>query len=422
MNKHQHIGNLKALKLLKYLRSGYIRPLIELGEQADLITFRILGKTFLLPISTAHIHHTFSKDQKQLIKTPKAQFYTKKAIGLGLISTDKKAWLEERRKVKEIFNKSELDQLIEITPTLVDEILSENNEIINAKELFSRISIATMGSIFFGGFSLASQMGIINAINELVKPTFRKISSPFSFFIDPLNRLTSNARNRIFTIIADNISKAQVCSKFNLTKKYFANDPAAVESITNIIVAGFETTANTLSWLIYELGQNENMFKQVSQEVKTANLYGGYSNLKEQIPFTEACLNETLRLYPPIWIMSRTTTEKMQLAETTIYSNTNLILSPLIIHRLNKYWGQPEKFDPSRFIRSNSIHDKSYFFPFGKGVRSCIGKNVAKLEIYVILIYMIKNYNMKIQSKIIKPLPYFTLVPDKPIHLQIKKL
>jgi cytochrome P450 len=289
---------------------------------------------------------------------------------------------------------------------------------VDAQAFFSRVSIEIMGRQFFGHLSAHDQKEIIDGIGDLLEPTLKKMASPLPFLVDPFNRICKSARERVFKVMEANIAKARLASTPNLTKKYFPHGNS-VESVTNIFVAGYETTATTLTWLIFELGRNKELLERLITEFK---MVMDDADLISQIPFCKACLDETLRLYPAVWMMSRTPIENIHVDDFTFKPNTDILISPYLFHRLNKYWDSPNKFDPDRFLISeNAKVDRPYFFPFGKGVRACIGENLAKAEIYSVLFYLLKNYSFEVETKEANPVPCFTLIPDRRIQLKIIK-
>jgi cytochrome P450 len=398
--------------------NGNLEQMIPYGDSADLTSFRIANKTFLLISSHELIKSLYSLDQKQIIKPAKAQKYTKEALGTGIISTDKSQWLHERSLVKGIFNKNEIADGVKSIPEIVCEKIQSLGENLDAQAFFSSVSIEIMGRQFFGHLSAHDQKEIIDGIGDLLEPTLKKMASPLPFLVDPFNRICKSARERVFKVMEANIAKARLASTPNLTQKYFPHGNS-VESMTNIFVAGYETTATTLTWLFFELGRNKEVLDRVKAELDLVN---EDAELISQIPFCKACLDETLRLYPAVWMMSRTPVDNIQVNELIIKAKTDILLSPYLFHRLNKYWDSPNKFDPDRFFKPPPEKvDKPYFFPFGKGVRSCIGENLAKAEIYTVLAYLLKNFSLEVETNKAYPMPYFTLVPDRPIQLKIKK-
>jgi cytochrome P450 len=111
--------------------------------------------------------------------------------------------------------------------------------------------------------------------------------------------------------------------------------------------------------------------------------------------FTQAVLEETLRLYPPVWLFSRRSTNDDQLGGYEIAVNSNLFVSPYILHRSKEFWDNPNRFNPGRFInRDGAKVVNMAYFPFSLGPRRCLGEYFSFLEMKIHLGYLISKYRI----------------------------
>ncbi len=417
----KEIGPIDSLKLFRQVKRNNLSVLVDLGNKNTLTSLMLGGKKTLIPATTELLHQFFNRDQKTMVKTPRAQDYTAKAMGLGLVSTDQEAWVEKRKQVRGIFNPQQINSLMDVVQDSINHQLSQVSDSSHLSELFCSISINVIGHTFFGVFSNSDGEKIRELVNCLLESIFKRFVSPIPFFVDPFNRHTSKARRTMFEILDKNIEKARLCENDNLIKHYYPIGNCT-EDISNLFAAGYETTSNTLTWLFYEIGRHTDVNERLSKELNNVSGFESYQDLLQQIPYTIACVREVLRLYPPGWIMSRTTIERFSIEDIEVPVNTDIILSPYLFHRLDKYWTAPNQFDPTRFLGTEiPLSEALFYFPFGIGPRSCIGDKLALMEIYLVLLAFFQNYNFTIDSKKVVPKAHFTLRPSEIILINLNK-
>jgi cytochrome P450 len=104
------------------------------------------------------------------------------------------------------------------------------------------------------------------------------------------------------------------------------------------------------------------------------------------LPFCQQVIQEALRLYPPVWLLSRRSVGDDQLGEFDVPAGTLVCVSPYVLHRDERFWVQPETFDPDRFSEHRSAGRPDYaYIPFSGGPRHCIGRHLAMLEAQLVL-------------------------------------
>ncbi|MFK7861212.1 MAG: cytochrome P450 [Granulosicoccus sp.] len=155
-------------------------------------------------------------------------------------------------------------------------------------------------------------------------------------------------------------------------------DKALVDEVMTIIVAGHETTAGTLNWAWYLLSQYESVEARLHTEVDALAKEPGFDDLG-QLRFTRSVIDETLRLYPPVWLFSRkargSDTFVSDAGDFTLPAGTDVFLSPYFLHRDKRHWNRPDSFDPDRFTDENvRERNRHVYYPFSLGSRRCIGE------------------------------------------------
>lgn len=414
MEKLRQIHAFEALGILLRLKNNDLSILTELGNASEITILNAGTRKYILPSKIEWVDALMITDQQRIVKAPKAQHYTRKAIGKGLVSTDQEEWIKRRKQVRGIFGHEDMKQMGIHVMEIVNLKIANTTGPVDLYHFFNEITISAIRALLFGNIKMGDEEPILENLNKAIRIAFNKILSPVSFLSDPFDRQLNQSKELLIDFIKKDLDEAVSSNSNCLVNKYFSGGDYA-EDICNIFLAGFETTANTLFWLVYELSKRPEMLEKVREELKGAHSYQDINVLMGEAPFTTTCIKETLRLYPPGWIISRSPISSMVIEEIKIDDNCDVIVSPYLFHRLDKYWKDPDIFDPSRFAGG---YDPSFYFPFGKGPRMCIGERVAYLEILLIM-KILTGYNFRLEDKVIKPKAYFTLRPDKEINLEL---
>jgi cytochrome P450 len=154
-----------------------------------------------------------------------------------------------------------------------------------------------------------------------------------------------------------------------------------VDEVLTLIVAGHETTASALNWLWYLLATHPHVEARMHQELDAWNEFSADVNSILQLHYTRQVIEETLRLYPPGWLLTRRTINADIIGGHAVDANTDVFVSPYLVHRHPDYWEKPQTFDPDRFSPAQkSGRNRFCYLPFALGPRACIGEHFAMIE------------------------------------------
>jgi cytochrome P450 len=200
------------------------------------------------------------------------------------------------------------------------------------------------------------------------------------------------------------------------------SDAQLRDEVRTMFFAGYDTTSSALAWTWYLLAKHPEVEHRLHQEL--ADMLGGRCpSLQDlsQLRYTRMVIEESMRLYPPGWITSRTAVRDDEIEGYSIPKGTKIVLSPYVTHRLPAFWEHPEVFDPERFSpeRSAKRHRCAYI-PFGIGSRLCIGSNLAMMEALLIVAMVAQSYRLcLLPGRSVQPYPSIILQPRDGIHMTI---
>lgn len=202
-----------------------------------------------------------------------------------------------------------------------------------------------------------------------------------------------------------------------------------VEVLINSIifmVAGYDTTATTLSWLIYDLVTNPDCQDKLIQEIDTeiGDSETTYDNVFK-LRYLDMILNETLRMHPPAQRLNRKALEDVVINGVQIKKGMDCTFSLLALHFMPEYWENPNKYDPERFAPENQANLNPYaYMPFGQGPRNCIGKRLALLEVKATVVTLLQKYRFHKTEKLKVPMPTAAVglgKPAEPVFVRLEK-
>ncbi len=197
------------------------------------------------------------------------------------------------------------------------------------------------------------------------------------------------------------------------------------DEIMTLFLAGHETTANVLTWTWFLQAQNPEAEQTLSEEFE--RVLGGRVPTPADLPrlvYTDMVLRESMRLYPPVWVIGRRALEPFRLGDYELPADTNVLISQLILHRDARYFPEPERFDPDRWRADDprvTGLPRFAYFPFGGGPRVCIGAGFAMMEAVLLLATIAQRFRVQIaQGLKVKMQPTVTLRPKNGIEVTLK--
>ena len=185
---------------------------------------------------------------------------------------------------------------------------------------------------------------------------------------------------------------------------------------TTLVIAGSETTGNTIAWACYLIAQHPRIQERLQDEADLV-LAGGDASYETltRLPFTRAVITEALRLYSPVWILPRRALVDVELGGHLLRAGSMMVFSPYALNRDPRLHRDPDRFDPGRWATDYTRTGmRASFFPFGQGIRNCIGESFAWTESLLLLSAIAARWHLRLaDGACVHPVLSSTLVPNE---------
>jgi cytochrome P450 len=186
-----------------------------------------------------------------------------------------------------------------------------------------------------------------------------------------------------------------------------------VDQIGTMMGAGFITTSMALFWVAVMLALHPNHQEVMRDELAADDAASPpVPAMLRAARLSQAFVYETLRLYPPVFQLTRCATADDSIGQLEIRRGSGITVSPWILHRHEAHWDTPQLFDPGRFIRAGRVIVPKPWMPFGAGQRICIGMAFALTQIEVVLSVLLRRFRINLAGPCPRPVGRLTLAPD----------
>ena len=212
------------------------------------------------------------------------------------------------------------------------------------------------------------------------------------------------------------------------------NEEKLLVTMESFFLEAYESASIALSFLCFQLACHPEIQEKVRQEVNTVlsknNGELDFESLKD-LTYMEQVFNETFRMDPAVPVLSKVCTKECQLKGSDglscqVKPGDIAVVSLYGFHMDQKYWHDPEKFDPERFSeKQKSSRSKFVFLPFGEGPRICVGKRMAMIELKVAMVQILKDYSLELSKKTALPIKRdtsFSTYPEEGLWVTVRIL
>lgn len=393
------------------------------AKYGDIVRVRLGPQVVHLVNHPDLIEQVLQKRAANYDKNTRSSASIKSVTGDSLLTCNGEFWKRQRRMDQPAFHHRQIasfaDQMTTATRSMLDQWQAGPETLDIASEM-AHLTYSIVGQTLFS-FNTGEDAAIVEKAMRVILPhVFNRLGNIVNlpnWFPSPANSRFKRSLaevDRVVYRIIDQHRQAQRNGQLDhdlLTMLMNARDGTSGaglddsqlrnETIT-FLLAGHETTANALTWIFYLISQHPEVEQQLHQEIST--VLAGRPPTLEDVPklaYTKAVIQESMRLYPPIWIIERRVIADDVISGFTLPAGSAVVVCPYALHRHPTFWADPEKFDPSRFQNGTP----EAYIPFGAGPRFCIGNEFAMLEAHLITAMVMQSFRL-------------TLVADHPVEPQ----
>jgi cytochrome P450 len=344
-------------------------------------------------------------------------------LGEGLLTSEEPLHRQMRRIVQPAFHRERIAEYARVMERDAAEFVERitPGELFDAHAAMTELTLRIATETLFGSDESDSARLVREAL-RLMMNEFPKMLTPAGAFVTrlplPSTRRFWRARAMLDEIVygliarrrADPRDRADALSMLLAAGDGEANassDEQIRDEIMTLFMAGHETTANTLTWSLFLLAQND----EVDSRAALAARDGDRDYLARVV-------KEVLRLYPPAWIIGREALRDVTLSDGShIPAGTTVFMVPLLLHRKPQFFKNPEAFEPERWLEEEP--PPFAYIPFGGGARRCIGDEFALRETTIVLETLLQRYRFELEPGArVETAPLVTLRPAGPVPMR----
>jgi cytochrome P450 len=322
-------------------------------------------------------------------------------LAKGIVSNEGELWQKVNKLSRSYFNRGYNEQQALAIKQGLDatfskwEIYAEQGKEIDLGNELARLCFRISCQILFGSqtksYEVADYIENVNispsyGISLLLKYLPNKSSREHRLFHRQFDNLIKLAGDNA---VKNNIDCLYTKLENSLTQKEL------LKEMKVLIFGSHATLSNLLTWSLYFISKDRTYSDLVDKELSLVNPeYNDFSFIPK-LKFTSQLFKEVMRLYPPVWMMTRNCKITHKFKNYVIPKGSSFMILPWSIHRNAHYWQNPDDFDPSRFADNNNINKKA-FIPFSDGSRKCMGQRLALMEQYMICTKLLKKFKLSI--------------------------
>jgi cytochrome P450 len=364
-----------------------------------------------------------------------------RTLGQGLLISEGEFWRGQRKLAQPAFHRERIAAYGQLMVDLTERMLAAwaDGQVRDAQDDMMRLTLEIVAKTLFdaevGGDSADVREAMETLMRAFVVRTARLISPPH-WIPTPMNIRVERAIRRLERLLLSIITERRKSGEDRgdlLSMLLRAQDEESGRRMSDsqlrdemmtLFMAGHETTANTLAWAWFLLSGHPEAEGRLHDELE--QVLGGRSPTVAdlpRLPYTESVINETLRVYPTVWMLGREAIEPLELGGYPIPVGTTIFMPQWVIHRDGRWFDDPEDFRPERWQGGlmQRIHRYAYF-PFGGGPRICIGNNFALMEAALVLATIAQKFRLRLAPDAnVTPLATITLRPAHGVKVVLSK-
>jgi len=417
------------LRSLRYFRRNTINAItINMEKFGDTYSVVFPGNRLIVVTrDLSFIQHVLRDNHTNYHKSKHMVDKIGKLFGNGLLFSSGSYWLQQRRLIQPGFHMKKLQGLYSIVAERIETLLASfpSGQAVNVYPAIYQIAFnIILRSLFDIDLSRETMHEISTLFNEMQEFVIKDLNRPLrrlTYIFTHKDKINMRYRDRLRVIMHGIIEQRRRDTRtYNdlldmlLNARYedtgeAMSDDQIIDEVLVLMLAGHETTANTLCWLLSMVAKEPQVMDRLRVVAETTDIYDSVKN-----DYINAVINESMRLRPAAFM-----TDRMALSDDSVgqwaYPKDTVILSFFYgVHRSKDHWEDPDAFIPERFLGgAGKLRKMPAFFPFGAGPRLCIGNNFAMTEMCFFVHAFFRHFTISSTGQEPVMMPLITLRPDK---------
>jgi len=424
------------------LRRGILALLRRLAaEYGDVVRIPVLMGDRILLNHPDLIEQLLVIQQTKFYKSTVSKEATERLLGQGLLISEGDFWRRQRRLAQPAFHRARINEyattMVEIAQAHASEWRSGDVRDVAHEMTATTLDIAVR--TLFGTTLPGEAEQVGRAMTFLMRYSLSRARSPVNIpakWPTPRNRRANRDYDFLDSLVYRIISERQAQGNsvhhsdlLALLMSAMDDDGTQMtpkqlrDETMTLFLAGHETTALTLSWTWYLLSENPTAEARLHEEL--SGVLGGRApeaaDLK-RLPYLQAVVNEVLRLYPPAYLLARTSIAPSNFGGYDLPIGSTILVSQYVMHRDARFYDDPDVFKPERWLNGLAARlPAGAYFPFGDGPRRCIGQGFALLESALVIATIAQKFRFRlVPGHPVVPEPLVTLQPRQGIRMTLE--
>jgi enediyne biosynthesis protein E7 len=401
------------------LMRGMLRNRLEVmeyvaGRYGDAARLPLGPKTLHVFNHPDYAKHVLADNAANYVKGI-GQIHARRVIGNGLLTSEGELWRKQRKAIQPVLQGKRIGRQLAAIAEEAEDFAARLRDRTGAEPVDIRAELTGLALGVLGRTLIDADLGAFASIGH----SFEVVQDQALFEVMTLGsvplwvplprqirfrRAKKDLQNIVDTLAADGATRpdsddiiARLLDSIGQDEDPQSSRTRIHDELVTLLLAGHETTASTMSWAFYLLDQNPEALERVHDEAVQVLGQGPLDvEALHRLTFTTKVLQETLRLYPPVWLLPRIAKEDDDIGGYHVPAGADVLICPYLLHRHPRHWPDPERFDPERFDPARHAgRDRYAYIPFGAGPRFCVGNNLGMMEATIVLATVARDLRLK---------------------------
>ncbi len=408
------------------------------AERPDIACMRVGWVNVVMIGAPALANEVLASKHDAFVKAPGLAVFMRPLLGNGLLTSEGEVHTRQRRLLAPAFTHKRISAYAATMAERADRFAAKqvHGAVIDAAEAIMALTLEIVGKTLFDAEVGSDAEAVNAAVTVAMECAMSQVSSLVPMppsLPTPLNLKNRRAVHELDSIVYRIIRRRrrEGGDRGDVLSMLLAAQDEDGSSMTDqqirdeamtLFLAGHETTANALAWTFYLLAKNPDARARLEAEVDALGRTPTYEDLRS-LPWTLAVLKESMRLYPPAYLIARRVIRDVDIGPHRVKKHAIVLINVLGTHRRPEFFPNPSVFDPSRFLDdAEKTLPRCAYMPFGAGPRVCIGNHFALMEGQILLATIARQLRFDLaSSRPVQLEPLITLRPRGGIAMRVAR-